>query len=204
MTGETAGPVIGATGLVAFAAAVVAVKAGVLDAVVAAAAPVTGVGVLLGVVVVGLASKSSGGGSAGRATSGGRPAIRVEPHGPTRHHGSLTPKQRRTGSHLPAGERDRIRRHEKRHLRAARRLGANGWWEYTPDGGATFNQTNDAHLGPVEQAATAYAGNGGSWWAHSGCDEGDKACADWWINKLPQRDRARAHAEARRLARRIS
>ena len=116
----------------------------------------------------------------------------------------LTAEERRTGSHLPRGLRDRIRRHEDRHRRVARAFGADGWWEFDSDGGASFYLTNARHLTPIQHAAVALAGNGGSWWAGSGCDKWDEAHARSWINQLPRKERAAAHAEARRLARRYS
>lgn len=116
----------------------------------------------------------------------------------------LTEEQRRTGSHLPSGLRRTITRHEERHRRVARAFGADIHWEFDDCGGASFWFIRDGHLSPIQRAAILYAGCGGSWWAGSGCDRTDEANAKKWINQLPRGERAEAHREARRLARRYS
>lgn len=100
---EAFGTAVGGTGLVAFAGAVVAVRAGVLDSFVAAAAPV--VGVLVVVVAVGAAGSRAG-------FSGRMPAGRSVSVGGHAH-----------GRYSSGGERRVIARHEAGHVAAARALG---------------------------------------------------------------------------------
>lgn len=108
MSGETVGPLIGGLGLATFAGTVIAIRAGALDAVVAAAT--RGAGAAGGVVVlVAVAFVAMGGGraggSVGRSTGGRSVSVHAHAHG---------------GG---PGVRRRIARHEAGHAAAARALG---------------------------------------------------------------------------------
>lgn len=94
MTGETAGPIVGGLGLAAFAGAVVAIRAGALDAVVAAVLPRAGAVAVVAVAVWAVAARTGGRSGAGRAVVG-------HAHGTTRI----------------------IARHEAGHVAAARATG---------------------------------------------------------------------------------
>lgn len=111
----------------------------------------------------------------------------------------LTDEQRRTGSHLPRGFRDRVRRHEERHRRCARAFGADIEWHYEdPRTGAAaeFTLVGHDHLEPVQMAAILYAGGSGC------CASYDEKVARRWINRYPRAERKAREAEARELARR--
>lgn len=111
----------------------------------------------------------------------------------------LTDEQRRTGSHLSPGFRDRVRRHEERHQRCARAFGADIEWHFEdPRTGcaAEFTLVRYERLEPVEVAAIFYAGGTGC------CASYDERVARRWINRYPRSERRTREAEARELARR--
>ena len=111
----------------------------------------------------------------------------------------LTAEERRTGSHLSPGFRDRVRRHEEHHQRCARAFGADIKWHYEdPRTGAAaeFTIIRCSHLSSAQMAAIFYAGGSGC------CTSYDEKAARRWINTYPRSERKAREAEARALARR--
>jgi hypothetical protein len=111
----------------------------------------------------------------------------------------LTDDQRCTGSHLPRGFRERVRRHEEHHQRCARAFGADLKWGYEdPRSGAAaeFTVIRYGHLEPVQMAAIFYAGGSGC------CASYDEKVTRRWINRYPRGERRTREAEARELAQR--
>ena len=113
--------------------------------------------------------------------------------------GHLTRDEAVTGSHLPRAQRDRIRRHEERHLRKIRQFGGNGYWEYTDYGGVTH--VTSGTFTPVQKAAIAYAGRGGYWLRTSPKDRLDDKIGEAALKQVPRQERAAARRAAWRLAR---
>jgi hypothetical protein len=146
------------------------------------------VGVLVVVALVGLVAKAGG---RGRAVASDHRQVRG-------------PAQDGDGSHWSPTERRSIERHEKRHQRVADAFGVGGnWWVH--DHGGSFQRNNDSHLSGVQRAAISYAGNGGSWWAGSPCDQQDEANGDGYIESAyPRGEWSERKREARALARRLS
>lgn len=184
---ETAGLVVGGTGLVLFAAAVVAVKAGVLDDVVVAVVGadtlrVIAVWVAVVVVVVLLLAASSGGGRRSHA------------------HGSAA------CGYTARGERE-MHRHERGHVNACRRAGGGGAsyrvWR-NPDGswsGLTrfHNPRRVDRLPPEKQIAIDAAGMAAATRTSSPTDEPNIRRT---LSGVPAAERSVVERRGRQLGRR--